>query len=124
MTEVDKAVEIVSKFLEASMIPDPDTAATYMDNEVKITFTGRREMENAQAITAFNQQRYQWVKRISSSMMRCRKKIIVWFTPSATCMGNGKMVVTLTVTATPTVLRCVMGKSPKWMYLMTALSGS
>ncbi|MEI8598708.1 hypothetical protein P4S64_17245 [Vibrio sp. M60_M31a] len=35
MTEVDKAVEIVSKFLEASMIPDPDTAATYMDNEVK-----------------------------------------------------------------------------------------
>ncbi len=63
MTEVEKAVEVVSKFLEASMIPDPDTAATYMGEDVKITFTGRREMVNAQAITAFNQQRYQWVKK-------------------------------------------------------------
>ncbi|QXO16261.1 MULTISPECIES: nuclear transport factor 2 family protein [Vibrio] len=63
MSETDKAVEIVSQFLEASMKPDPETAATFMDEQVKITFTGRREMANAQAITAFNQQRYQWIKK-------------------------------------------------------------
>ncbi len=63
MTESEKAVDVIRMFLEASMKPDPETAATFMDEAVKITFTGRREMENTQAITAFNQQRYQWVKK-------------------------------------------------------------
>lgn len=63
MSELENAVDIVQQFLEASMKPDPETAAKFMSPDVRITFTGRREMENTHAITAFNQQRYQWVKK-------------------------------------------------------------
>ena len=63
MTELEKAIDLVSKFLEASMEPNPELAATYMDDDVKIIFTGRREMANAQQITAFNKSRYEWVKK-------------------------------------------------------------
>ena len=45
------------------MEPNPTLAATFMDDEVKITFTGRREMANAQQITEFNKNRYEWVKK-------------------------------------------------------------
>lgn len=40
MSEVNKDVQIVSNFLEASMAPDPVRAATFMSDDVKITFTG------------------------------------------------------------------------------------
>ena len=63
MTRKDEAIEIVSNFLEASMAPDPDRAATYMAPDVKITFTGGRAMANPQAITDFNGGRYAWVKK-------------------------------------------------------------
>jgi len=63
MTELDKAIEVVSQFLDASMIPDPEKAATYMAENIAITFTGRREMANTQAITDFNKSRYAWVKK-------------------------------------------------------------
>lgn len=63
MTELEQSIDIVSKFLEASMVPNPELAATYMADDVKITFTGRREMANAQEITQFNKDRYEWVKK-------------------------------------------------------------
>jgi len=63
MSEQNEAVTIVSNFLEASMAPDPERAATFMADDVHITFTGGRVMEDAAAITAFNGQRYNWVKK-------------------------------------------------------------
>ena len=63
MSVKDEAVTIVSNFLEASMKPDPELAATFMAQDVKITFTGGREMADPQAITAFNGGRYAWVKK-------------------------------------------------------------
>lgn len=63
MKESNNAVEIVSNFLEASMKPDPVRAATFMAPDAKITFTGRREMQNAAEVIAFNKARYQWVKK-------------------------------------------------------------
>ncbi|MFC4257676.1 nuclear transport factor 2 family protein [Marinobacter lacisalsi] len=63
MSVKDEAVTIVSNFLEASMTPDPELAATFMAPDVKITFTGGREMADPQAITAFNKGRYAWVKK-------------------------------------------------------------
>lgn len=63
MTELERSIEIVSKFLDASMEPNPKLAATYMSSDVKITFTGRREMPDAETITQFNKSRYQWVKK-------------------------------------------------------------
>lgn len=44
MSETNKDVQIVSNFLEASMAPDPVRAATFMSEDVKITFTGGRVM--------------------------------------------------------------------------------
>lgn len=64
MSEQHKAVEIVSNFLEASMAPDPERAATFMSADVSITFTGGRVMDSNQAITQFNNSRYAWVKKL------------------------------------------------------------
>ncbi len=63
MSEKNNAVTIVSNFLEASMAPDPERAATFMAPNVRITFTGGRIMESTQAITDFNSGRYAWVKK-------------------------------------------------------------
>ncbi|MDA8501973.1 MULTISPECIES: nuclear transport factor 2 family protein [unclassified Citrobacter] len=63
MTESENAVAIVKAFLVASMIPDAERAATFTHPEVKITFTGRREMAGAADIARFNGERYKWVKK-------------------------------------------------------------
>ncbi|HFZ8996633.1 TPA: nuclear transport factor 2 family protein [Citrobacter freundii] len=63
MTGSEQAIAIVKAFLEASMIPDAARAATYMDPDVKIIFTGGREMANAGGIAKFNASRYKWVKK-------------------------------------------------------------
>ncbi len=63
METQNKAVEIVSNFLAASMAPDPVKAATFMASDVRIVFTGGRVMPDTQAITAFNGARYAWVKK-------------------------------------------------------------
>jgi ketosteroid isomerase-like protein len=58
-----EAAEIVERFLEASMVPDPDTAARYMAPDVKIIFTGGRKFDHPSGTTAFNARRYTWVKK-------------------------------------------------------------
>ncbi|MCB4796991.1 nuclear transport factor 2 family protein [Pseudomonas sp. NP21570] len=63
MDSLNQAVEIVSRFLAASMAPDPVKAASFMAPDVKIVFTGGREMPDTQAITVFNAARYNWVKK-------------------------------------------------------------
>ncbi|MBU2954270.1 nuclear transport factor 2 family protein [Marinobacter sp. F3R08] len=63
MSAKDEAIKIVSNFLEASMAPDPERAATFMAPDVSITFTGGRAMESTRAITEFNGGRYAWVKK-------------------------------------------------------------
>ncbi len=57
------AAEIVEKFLVASMIPDPETAATFMADDVEITFTGGRQFTHPSETSAFNASRYKWVKK-------------------------------------------------------------
>src|SRR5947209_7180207 len=44
--ETAEAAEIVERFLEASMVPDPETAARYIAPELNIPFTGRRQYHN------------------------------------------------------------------------------
>jgi ketosteroid isomerase-like protein len=58
-----EAAAIVERFLVASMIPDPETAATYMAADVAITFTGGRAFHHPRETTAFNAMRYKWVKK-------------------------------------------------------------
>ena len=61
--ETAAAAEIVEKFLVASMVPDPETAATYVATPLKLTFTGGRKYTHPRESTAFNAKRYKWVKK-------------------------------------------------------------
>ena len=63
MVKKNEAIKIVSDFLEASMAPDPERAATFMAPDVQITLTGGRVMGTPQAITEFNGGRYARVKK-------------------------------------------------------------
>jgi len=55
--------EIVRAYLEASMVPDPDTAATYVKPGTTITFTGGRIFDHPREAASFNAGRYKWVKK-------------------------------------------------------------
>ena len=61
--EATRASAIVEAFLIASMVPDPETAATYMAEGVDITFTGGRKFAHPREASAFNAGRYKWVKK-------------------------------------------------------------
>ena len=61
--ETAAAADIVEKFLVASMVPDPATAALYISPELKITFTGARKYSHPRETAAFNAKRYKWVKK-------------------------------------------------------------
>ena len=61
--ETAEAAAIVESFLEASMVPDPDKAATYISPDLKITFTGGRKYGHPRETAAFNAGRYKWVKK-------------------------------------------------------------
>lgn len=55
--------ETVRAYLEASMVPDPETAQRYVAPGLRITFTGGRKFGHPREATAFNAGRYKWVKK-------------------------------------------------------------
>jgi hypothetical protein len=57
------AAEVVERFLAASMVPDPETAARYIAQPLAITFTGGRKFTHPRETAAFNARRYKWVKK-------------------------------------------------------------
>jgi len=61
--ETAQAADIVERFLVASMVPDPRTAARYISDELRITFTGGRKYRHPRETAAFNAKRYKWVKK-------------------------------------------------------------
>ena len=63
LNETEQAAAIVERFLVASMVPDPDTAARYIADDLKITFTGGRRYSHPRETAAFNARRYKWVKK-------------------------------------------------------------
>ncbi|WP_341911254.1 nuclear transport factor 2 family protein [Ferrovibrio terrae] len=60
---LSEEAEIVRLFLEASMVPDPETAQRYIAPELVITFTGGRKYSHPRETAAFNAKRYKWVKK-------------------------------------------------------------
>ncbi|SDZ99684.1 nuclear transport factor 2 family protein [Rubrimonas cliftonensis] len=60
---VAHARAVVEAYLTASMIPDPETAATYVAPDLRLTFTGGRAFSGPADATAFNAKRYRWVKK-------------------------------------------------------------
>jgi ketosteroid isomerase-like protein len=67
MTTIEDALSpdaaLVRDFLDASMAPDPERAASYMAPDVEITFTGGRVFSHPGGPTDFNARRYKWVKK-------------------------------------------------------------
>ena len=61
--ETTSAAKIVERFLVASMVPDPQTAARYIAPDLAITFTGGRKFGHPSETAAFNARRYKWVKK-------------------------------------------------------------
>ena len=61
--ETALVAQIVERCLEASMVPDPVTAATYVSPALVITFTGGRKYSHPCETAAFNAGRYKWVKK-------------------------------------------------------------
>jgi hypothetical protein len=61
--ETSSAAQIVERFLIASMVPDPVTAARYVSPDLTITFTGGRSYRHPSETAAFNARRYKWVKK-------------------------------------------------------------
>jgi hypothetical protein len=55
--------ETVEEFLRIIMIPDPVGARAFVSPELRIRFTGAREMKDPAECTAFNAGRYAWVKK-------------------------------------------------------------
>ncbi|MFK7765061.1 MAG: nuclear transport factor 2 family protein [Roseobacter sp.] len=60
---VTAAKTIVEKYLERSMVPDPEGAAAYVADDLKVVFTGGRKFSGPSDTTAFNAKRYKWVKK-------------------------------------------------------------
>jgi hypothetical protein len=56
-------VAIVRAFLEASMKPDAERAASYIAPGFKLTFTGGRTFDHPSGSIGFNARRYRWVKK-------------------------------------------------------------
>jgi hypothetical protein len=58
-----KAVEIVDRFLQLIMIPDPAQARNFVAQDLKIVFTGGVAMTDPSECAAYNAKRYAWVKK-------------------------------------------------------------
>jgi hypothetical protein len=56
-------LETVEEFLRIIMIPDPVGARAFVAADLRIRFTGAREMQDPAECTAFNRSRYAWVKK-------------------------------------------------------------
>ncbi|MEO9576284.1 MAG: nuclear transport factor 2 family protein [Tateyamaria sp.] len=65
---VTKACAVVAAYLERSMVPDPEGAAAYVADGVKIIFTGGRDFTAPADTAAFNAKRYRWVKKSLGQM--------------------------------------------------------
>ncbi len=63
MTDLHPAAALVAELLDATMVPDPDTAATFMAPGAVITFTGGVRFAHPREIAEYNRDRYKWVKK-------------------------------------------------------------
>ena len=60
---VTEAIAIVEKYLELSMVPDPEGARAFVAPEFELVFTGGRRFSDPGESAAFNAKRYAWVKK-------------------------------------------------------------
>lgn len=58
-----EARETVERYLELSMVPDPEGASRYLAEGFTLIFTGGRRFTSPADSAAFNAKRYKWVKK-------------------------------------------------------------
>jgi hypothetical protein len=58
-----EARQLVEEFLRVIMIPDPVRARAFIAPDMRIRFTGGREMHDPADCSLFNKGRYAWVKK-------------------------------------------------------------
>jgi hypothetical protein len=77
---IDEAIRIVESYLDASMVPAPETAARYISPDLVFNFTGVRRFAHPRDAAAFNAGRYQWVnkKRERSDASQGDGEVIVY----------------------------------------------
>lgn len=63
MTNRSRDVEAVRNYLDASMAPDPERAASFVSPDFVARFTGGRVFRSPSGPTGFNAVRYRWVKK-------------------------------------------------------------
>lgn len=61
--DLKHAVEIVERYLDLSMVPDPEGAAALTAPGFRMIFTGGRRFPGPADSAAFNAKRYKWVKK-------------------------------------------------------------
>lgn len=60
---IQQSAFLVEEFLRIIMIPDPEGARAFTAPDMRIRFTGGREMSQPADCSAFNAGRYAWVKK-------------------------------------------------------------
>lgn len=63
LSTLSREAQIVRHYLEASMKPDPELAATFVAKDVVITFTGGVVFNHPSGPASINKHRYAWVKK-------------------------------------------------------------
>lgn len=58
-----EAKQLVERYLELSMIPDPVGASACLSADFELVFTGGRRFNGPAESAAFNAKRYAWVKK-------------------------------------------------------------
>lgn len=58
-----QAQTLVESFLRTIMVPDPEGARAFVSPDLRIRFTGGREMRDPSECSSFNAGRYAWVKK-------------------------------------------------------------
>ncbi|SDP88732.1 SnoaL-like domain-containing protein [Rhodoferax sp. OV413] len=58
-----QAQTLVEIFLRTIMVPDPEGARAFVSPDLRIRFTGGREMRDPSECSRFNAGRYAWVKK-------------------------------------------------------------
>ncbi|MFK7892522.1 MAG: nuclear transport factor 2 family protein [Granulosicoccus sp.] len=72
LSTLSSEAQIVRLYLEASMKPDPELAATFVSSDVVITFTGGKVFDHPSGPTSINRHRYRWVKKRLGRFDECR----------------------------------------------------
>ncbi|MGY6634882.1 MAG: nuclear transport factor 2 family protein [Alkalilacustris sp.] len=65
-TTTDPVIEakaIVERYLELSMVPDPEGASAFLAPGFELVFTGGRQFHGPADSAGFNAKRYAWVKK-------------------------------------------------------------